>query len=390
MIRPPLRILPPVALTLWFVTLAGCSSAESSPGTTMVDSAGVALVTGPAEDHPLDWTFTQLFRLGGEEEGPGSFSEVHALTTGTDAAGHIYVLDDTQSRVEMFDARGNHVRFLGTRGAGPGEFGAMAGQLLVQPHGEVGVFDYGKRAVVRWSAEGEVLPELSIRSFFPSDPMLLRGDTLVYVHTSAAEGTRTKRLRIATPADTTDLAPLENPVSGMIMFSCIGLNMPPLFSRQLVWGSGAGRLAISHQTPYQVDLYEQGRLVRSVRRSMAPETPTLAHVEQLYPEGMQVRAGDGGCTVPSSELAEKQGLAATLPLLRSVTIGPAGHLWVERYTIGDAPKQVDLFDASGRYLGTAQGRALPLGFVGNDVVLFPEKDVDTDIIRIVAYRIGMP
>ncbi len=61
---------------------------------------------------------------------------------------------------------------------------------------------------------------------------------------------------------------------------------------------------------------------------------------------------------------------------------------MQRYTFADEPARVDLFDAEGRYLGTLPGKPLPVGFVGEDVVLFPEEDAATGITQVVAYRLS--
>ncbi len=375
-------------LVLSFITLAGCGSGTDRNFDTIVaDSAGIALMTGPAEDRPLDWTLTELFRVGGADTGPGSFTSVHPTTVGTDAAGRIYVFDGSQFRVEVFDKEGEHVRTFGARGAGPGEL-RFTGQMLVLPSGEVLVQDYSKRAFVRWTADGEILAERPT-SELPTGFEVIRmfRDTLVYTASTTDDRLRREHLRIATPSDTIELTSLANPTAGMVMFTCVGLNLPPLFHPQLAWGSNGARIAVTHQVPYRIDLYEQGRLVHSVRRAIASEVPGLAHVERAYPRGITIGMPSGDCVVPASEMAEKQGMAEQLPLVSGVVVGPDGYLWAERFGIGDEIRRTDVFDPSGRYVGTVSGKRRPLGFFGDDTVLFGETNADTDITQLVAYRI---
>ena len=376
-------VVPLVALA---VAMAACTSADpaATATSTVTDSAGVALVTGPATDMPYPITLTEAFRLGGADSGAGSFSGVDPRLVGTDDAGRIYVLDRQQSRVEVFDRTGQPLAMLGRSGGGPGEIQDPA-HLLVLPDGEVNVVDYAKRAIVRWSAEREVLPEIAT-DFFPSEPIWRRGDTLVYVHEDYGETGVASDVRIQSPRDTLPLRSMRQATSGMIMFGCVGLNVPPMFSPRLLWQGTADRLVITAQVPYVIDAFERGRLVRSIRRPIATEAPTLAHVERLHPNGMKVGFGGGrSCTIPTSELFEKQGVAELVPLVENLRFDPAGRLWVQRFGMRDEPRSVDVFDAEGQYLGTLAGRSLPLGFIGTDTVLFADRDDDTGLVQRVAY-----
>lgn len=387
MVPTSLRGFAALALPLLLGPTACGGSAAGGGGTTMADSAGVTIATGPLEDRPLAWTLTELFRLGGADEGPGSFTGAHPQTVGTDAAGNIYVLDGREMRVEVFARDGTPIRFQGRKGGGPGELD-FAGFLTVHPSGVASVFDYSKRSLVRWGPDGGVLPEIRVDGFFPASPIWLSGDTAVFVQESFAENRRGARVRIAVAGDTTDLPGIESPTSGMIQFSCVGLNLPPLFSPSVVLGTTGRLTATTHQVPYRIDLYEGTRLARSLRRDIRPEAATVEHVARLHPEGMKISFGEGrSCTVPAEELMEKQGVAASVPLIRAVALGPGNRVWVQRYTFADEPPRLDLFDAEGRYLGTLTGKSLPLGFIDEDVVLFAEEDADTGVSQVVAYRV---
>lgn len=381
--------LPSLTLVLFAPMALACSAGGALPrDVTVADSAGIQLVTSPATDRPLGWTLTEAFRLGGEDDGPESFTSAGPSTVGTDARGRIYVLDHHAYRIQVFDRDGRHLRTQGGRGGGPGEF-QMHGFLQVTPEGQTAVFDFPKRSLVRWDADGSVLPEFRFDGFFPSSKIWMAGDTMVYSLTRYEERVQSSLLRFVIGGDTTEVPGIETVTSGMVMFSCVGLNLPPLFTPQLVHASTGAMTVASTQSPYRVDVYEGTRLVRSVRREVAPEPATVRHVERLYPEGMRVSFGGGrDCVVEASELLEKQGTAPHLPMIRALTIGPDGEVWVQRYTFNDEPPRVDVFDARGGYLGTLEGRALPLGFLGDDTVLFAEEDKDTGITQVVAYRIS--
>ena len=60
------------AAALLLASLAACADAPSEQ-TIVSDSAGIRVVSNPAPDTPLDWTFTPTVTLGGEEDGPESW-----------------------------------------------------------------------------------------------------------------------------------------------------------------------------------------------------------------------------------------------------------------------------------------------------------------------------
>jgi hypothetical protein len=373
--------------TFAFLLAAACGDNAHDQGTTAItDSAGVTLAVAPATDHPLGWAMTERFRLGGADEGPGSFTNANAFTTGTDQAGNIYVLDGQQSRVEVFSPTGNHIRFLGRPGGGPGEF-QFPISFFVSPAGVANVYDGSKQALVRWDANGDLLPLLSLQGASAQLPRAY-GDTLIFTQGDRSDTEFTTRLLVVVGSDTTVLTSQSAPNGTMVQFSCVSFIQPPVFTPRLQWSSNGQVVASTRQTPYQVDIYQGDSLVRSIRRPIPPKPTSVDDVARLYPDGMTVRFGGGGaCTIPASEIMEKQGVAPSLPQIRSLVLDPQGRLWVERYTFDDEVALVDLFDAEGRYQGTLSDTGLPLGFIGTDVILFAKEDPDTGVQQVVAYQV---
>lgn len=379
-------------LVVSLLVLAACEGGagdapDSATGLSVVtDSAGVAIVSGPGTDTPLLWTLRERFRLGGADSGAGSFTRLHPQLAGTDSLGRLFVLDPQQHRVELFGADGTPLRFVGGKGGGPGEFD-MAASLQVLPSGEMAVLDYSKQAIVRWSASGETLNEYPLLDFFPTGPLQLRGDTLLYRHDSISGDVNIQEIRIRTPLATRTLARSTSTVSGMVNFGCIGLNLAPMFASELVMAGDAERTVISAQVPYVIDVFESGQLRRSIRRALPIETPDITHATRRHPEGMKVRFPNGECVVPVADLVAKQGLATQLPQAESFVVDPTGYLWVQRFGVGDEPRQLDVFDRDGQYLGTLEDRRLPIGFGPADQVYFAEADEDTGLDYVVAYTI---
>lgn len=370
----------------------GCSRDAAPPEVVGRDSSGVRIVDGPTDDIVLPWSLTEIRRLGGADSGAASFTEASAWTVGTDNSGRIYVLDRIGSQVAVFDSSGNVVRIMGAKGGGPGEF-QFPGALIVTPGGEANVFDFGKQALVRFAPDGTVAPQFALQPYgLPSGQLELTGDTLIMVTPSGGgenDRFRVQNLRIVSPRDSLTIARDSVPTPGMTVFSCVGMNIPPPFASDLAWGTNGRFVAVTHRVPYVIDIFQGGRLVSSVRRGVPRVTATTEHVGRLYPEGMTVQFGGGGkCTIKAEEIIEKLGAGGDVPFVRALTFGPDGSMWVERYTFPDDVPRLDVFAVDGRYLGTLSGHQLPMGFIGNDVVLFPIEDEATGGKLVGIFRIG--
>lgn len=372
----PIRVL---ALSL---TLVGCGEGPD-PDVVRADSAGVELVTSGGSDRSLPWRFAELFRIGGADTGAGSFSQASRFTVETPSADRVVVFNRERSAVEVYDASGALLRSFGRPGGGPGEI-TFAFELLDAGPGEVAVLDYGKMAMVRWSPDGAVLDERKVSP----ELRVIRGDT-AWGSLHITDSTRSVTGVIyASGPDTLRLDSLVSPPRAMVQLSCFAAMLPPMFSGQMVWDEEGGVVALTPQTSYLVQLYRGDRLVRSIRRPIAPQPTTPEMARRQHPDGWSVSfSGGSGCTLDPAEVVAKTGMAPTLPVVQDVAFGPRGTLWVQRHAFPGDTATSDVFDQRGEYLGSVRGRGLPLGWLGEDRVLFAEEDPTTGIVTIAGYRI---
>ena len=108
--------------------VCGCGGGDAGDWAgTVTDSAGVAVVTNPAD---AEWTLRAAPRLVpeldiGEVEGEGAYQFGQVIGLDVTPAGDIVVLDQQAAQVRVFDRAGRHLRTIGKPGGGPGEFSAM-------------------------------------------------------------------------------------------------------------------------------------------------------------------------------------------------------------------------------------------------------------------------
>ncbi len=374
------------------VLAAGCADTKGGSGKTdTTDSSGVAIVRGPAADTPLPWSFSEVTRIGGADTGAQSFDGVTPYSVTTDGVARIMVLDaDRSNQIHVFDSAGTWIRTVGRRGGGPGEMEYPAG-IDVDRDGSVSVKDEAKQALLTWDPVGAVLPERKLITARGRTwgTVRRRGDT-VYASLDVLgdSAMAVRRLERWTSRDTLVIDSTVSPRSKMVMFKCVGLTLPPLFTGEIAWSVDGDRVASTRQSAYVVDITRNGKRERSVRRDVKPVAAKTTDAAKLYPEGLKVRFGSGGeCVTPSAEVGEKAGVAPTLPVVRAMVIAPDGALWVEQYTFEGETARTDVFDRDGHYMGTAAGRSLPLGFLGPNIVLFSIKNDDDGTSVVGIYRI---
>lgn len=386
--------LPAALVVSSLAFLFACSDARTPAVVSQTrDSAGVTIIDGPLADSAPAWTLSEIRRLGGADSGAGAFTDASSAAVATDGSSRIAVLDtDNGNRVHLFDSAGSWLRTMGGRGAGPGETTYPDG-LRFGDSGSVAVFDYAKMALVRYDSSGAPLrerPVSSPRGHAWGAPQTV-GDALWVLIEATDSVSQIRRLERWTPRDTVVVDSSVSIKPKMLRFKCIGLALPPLFGPELEWSAFAtGDVVATRQSAYVVSVYRDGRLVRSVRRPIVPTPARPEDAARLYPDGLKVGFDGGECVTPASEIAQKAGMAATLPIVRRALIAPDGALWVERFTFKGETPSVDVFSATGQYEGTLTGRALPLGFLGKDRVLFLITNPDDDTSVIGLFRITRP
>jgi hypothetical protein len=91
----------------------------------------------PAQSVP-EWRFTEELRIGSERDDPTGFSDVRGVLA--DRKGNIWVLEASTQEIRVFDPTGKHLRNIGRKGQGPGEF-IYADGMVMAPDGLIWVHD---------------------------------------------------------------------------------------------------------------------------------------------------------------------------------------------------------------------------------------------------------
>lgn len=382
-------------LILAVASLAGlpaCTPSDAGTewrGTVDTLASGQVVVRNPAE--PMwsadeAWRVVEELRIGSvTAEGPDLFGRVRGLEV--DALGRIYVLEEQAQELRVFDASGRHVRTIGRKGGGPGEF-ARAVDLELGPHGHLWVADPSNGRVSVIDTAGILRRELRIPGGFVIIPwpggfdragryyvpvprqsddgfgmaLLRYGPDLAAgagagrgsdpaggaeAGTAAAEAATAATGVASVVVDTLEVP--EDPVERdrFELRSDRGVMMSTVpFTPTFRWAlSPEGRIWAMFTGEYRLlELSPAGDTLRTITRAFEPLPVTDQDVERAIAD-LAWFTEQGG-KVDRSRFPE------TKPATDSFFFDDQGNLWVFPVTpAGRERTLVDVFDPRGRYLG---------------------------------------
>jgi len=413
----------PCALSLILLALAACSGTDASKwGGTVSDSAGVAIVTNPAEG---GWSLakapeiTRDLDIGTIEGDPAyQFGTIAAIDVSD--AGEILVLDQLAAEVRVFDASGKHLRSVGKPGQGPGEL--VPGQTLTGLRAGRGdtvyVMDLARFRIVGFAGDGTEVGSYPV-PITQGIPVVLRpapgGKVAMQVRRMALPGvtdsTVTPRdfivIRDLTGATADTVASLES--GGTLKFGGGGEMQTRIFASEPVWTMlDDGRIVIGRNDTYSLRVFSQdGGLERVVRRPVEPVPVTSADqaayramLRKLVERRLATagQAANPAAVAYVDQMLKNMQFAEFFPAYANLLGGPDNTLWVQRYattlpTAEDGQPDLenltspewDVFDAQGRLLGKVKlpERFSAMRVLGNAVYGVERDDLDVQhVVRL--------
>lgn len=395
--RPAMRRLLLAATLPSLVLGAGLTACAKPDAVDAVrsDSAGIEIVQNSGTDRALDWPVTAVDTVIDGSVDSMIQGDARSLSLGADDRGRLAFADGGfNDRRVLREGDDGTLRQVGRHGGGPGEY-ELVGTVGVSPAGELLVLDYSKHAFVRFGADDKPLPSVPWTAFGPGWPQTggYAAGGVVAVLGETTESTSVKRMKLVTATDTVLLAEVHEPPMKMVMFeSCkVGFGGQPLFYPDTRWAGNADAIALATTDRYEIQLWRHGRLVRTIRRDLAPRPATAALAAGELGEGHKISFnGRPPCLIPAREIIEKQGVAATIPPIRRLALAGDGTLWVDRFTVkGETPIR-DVFDSTGAYLGTLTGEiAWPQAWLPNGRFVAVSANADS-LPVVVRYAVGGP
>jgi hypothetical protein len=406
---------PSITCTLALVALAtvACSDGYGNWAGTVTDSAGVTIVSNPAEGVWTSsdrWIVEEDLRIGSEGDPDYQFGQIGARGTAVASDGRIFVLDAQAQHVKVFSPEGVYQSTVGHPGGGPGEIGAGANFLMMGPGDTLLVMDLGNQRVNRYLADG---------SDAGSFPLSIEQEGLPLNFTATASGVLARQSRpLALPQ-----RPAPDSMDAIVAFSCDGsvtdtlLKFPSgktlslggsspelnLFSAEPVWELADGmQVLYGMNDDYRIGLYAPGGVLSRVITKPFERTSVGERDRDAIMRFLERAWTDAG--VPPQALARLRGIvhfAEYYPAFARVAIGPDGTFWVQHIQSASeltdeefesynpledtgAPDW-DVFDSEGRLLGVVAmpPRFAPRQFVGDKIYGVWRDDLDVQhVVRL--------
>jgi hypothetical protein len=320
---------------------------------------GMVQVTNPAEgvwDSSTAWRVVEELRIGSiDEVGPALLGDVQAVEL--DPLGRIWILEGQSQELRVFDRDGRHLRTIGRKGGGPGEFAQPLG-MAWSATGQLWVPDPENNRISIIDTSGAFVGSRRMIGGFMWFPWPGRFDTAGFFYNflpdlGPGREFRMFMVRYDTALNVIDtLAPPEwqEPEQYFELVSADGQsrwrNSVP-YTPSLQWKlTPAGDFWFVHTGPYELfRVNDDGDTVRKVTKpfEQVPVTgedvdSALARLEDFIKRGGKV---------------DRSRIPDVKPAVEHLYLSDDGHLWVQPVTArrDDRGRLHEIFDPEGRYLG---------------------------------------
>ena len=353
----PVRPTTAIVATLATALAGAFDPAESQEVTVRSDSAGIEiLTTDPSRSNATCVLGDEpIFRVGNDESDEATwFSQVRGVGRLSD--GSVAVLDRLTAEIRIFGADGRHLRSMGSRGEGPGEF-RSAWKLWVLPGDTLWAGDYRPWRYNVFTSDGEWLRAVQLEPAYINPSR--RGGVL---DTGISVNTVEKR---PTPRDYRVPDTVEVEVHGRggerlttldrLLHSVYGpIGMYLIFTPSGVVEARGNTIALGRTSKPQVRLLDDElRLRRIVRWSVPDRDVAAADVRAWRDDYLQGRPDSPDELSPIDDALARNEIPAAdvFPAFQQLMIGRDGRLWVLPYRRPREDTQRWMgFDADGRFL----------------------------------------
>ena len=380
-------VMPVLAL---FLLLGACARpAPFEAGT--VDSSGVQIVTSDPANSDATCTFSvePVLVIGDNEEIDNQwFSMIRGMGRLSD--GSVVAIDRASADVRIYDATGQHLRSMGERGLGPGEF-TDPFNLWIAPGDTLWVGNTRPWSYTIFTAQGEFVRRVLLDPPYPNPSrgggVLDNGYTVnateEWLFTSTFDAPDTIIVEIHDPKGKLvgNLARIPHRIRGKVSEAPETFWVSPLFEADAEVDALGSTVALAHGSKPEVRLLDYEFNLRSIIRWLEPDREVsgadIRAWRSDYLERIEERDEYDDAT-----LSPERPVADLFPVMSSVRIGRDGRIWVRQY---DRPREERgwlAFGSDGRFLcHMAQLPGSVREFGADYVLLLHRSDLGAQTVR---------
>lgn len=358
-------------------------------------------------------TLVEELRIAPAADDTSLFGEVDEFDVGRD--GRLYVFDRAANVLMLFDSTGALERRVGRQGAGPGEFNANNG-MVVLPDGRLAQWDARNARISFFGAAGDFLNQWVLPAGF-STSNGLRTDSSGTVHiyrpvTPPREGEILGRFGLVRLGENgvwrDSLIPPDLPVERIVYVARVKDNTSatsPLHSARFLWQwHPDGHFLSVNSARYAIEASRPGRPLRIERD--APVVPVSAEERAYEQERMtrNLRNTDPGWVFKGPPIPGSKAPVSALSVARDgriwVRVATPSQLIPEAERESDRPERLapryrdpvvyEVFERDGRFLGRVRFPMQSTWMEGDgDRVWFLQRDAD-GLPAVVRARVSVP
>ncbi len=376
---------------------------------TVGDSTGIVLIDhGPELPAGIEyWSIepTPVLDIG-NAEGDEAYLFTRIVQASSLPGGDLVVADRETRDFRIFDSTGRLVRRFGRKGKGPGEFQTLA-WVGVDQAGGMAAYDFSLRRLSRFSNDGVLQEELSLRSLqvgsvlgqfedgsILSRRIILPNETdLGKLSTGLVRDSVALSLISPDGSSSTPVGRFPGAQSVRVIVNRSIAVPPAPFGLQTIIAVADTVFYVSTQDSYEIRAYlKNGRLQRIIRRRVEPVTVSVTSREawqRQHDERLErLRAGP---PVPPEVwmAAEYSTLPEAFPAHGDLHIDQLGNIWVENYRPFPAEDTLAtwlVLNPEGAIIATAELPNVQITEIGTDRVVGVWRDED-DVLHVRVYRL---
>jgi len=359
---------------------AAGAKVETIGGVTYVHNPATPLHPGRTVSFEEDFTYKEKDQAGEVRiYKPGRFT--------VDALDKVYIEDDSDMGIKVFDPQGKYLRTIGRKGNGPGEFGRIA-DMTILPDGRLLVTDFETRRTSLFSPEGQFLSSFQWKRFF-SQVHLATDSSYTVNEMVVAEETRELWVKTIdfNGEEVLAFGKFSYPEFKMLRQGDMTFSTSVPWSPASVFAGDQKRQWLYHclNDKYLIEVYDQkGKLFRKIDRPYEPPAVTSEDIEEFLSRFKDT---------PDSPFA-KMAKEMELPKIKTVTdrmvVDSEGNLWVrtnEEKKEGDKTfTAVDILDPEGFYTARVWLDIFPVLFAAGKMYRAFE-DEETGLRQLKRYRV---
>ena len=392
-----------VGFALALLTSACASGAASDVAVSVRDSAGVEIVENAGDDASVPQWQLEAPRVSiGVLEGDAAY-QLDGVRASMLHGGRILVLNGGSQELRFYDLAGQHVRTVGRKGGGPGEF---ENAYWLGPHlgDSIVVYDLGARRISVLDRDGafgrSLTPEFSFGTMvgrLADGSFIVRPGIMIGPGNEIANGLQRATigvLRVAADGQSVDtLATYPGSEAFIESGGTGGRNWITVRSRPFGLSTqvaaGGSLIYVGMSDAWAIDVLDgSGTLRRSIRRTRE-RTPVTPEVIDRYRESQLASVTNDNARRESERFYATVEYPDRLPAYGQLRVDDAGNLWVQDYSVARSDSlRWTVFDPSGRVMGrVAMPPRMVVHQIGPDFVLGRVQD-DLDVEHVVLFGLS--